>query len=147
MNVTLSIIHWQFVLVYLKDIVIHLENPEAHIKHVRHVFALLRNSGLTIKLKKSEFFSNSIKYLSHIIHTGQLKVSQQTVDAMRVLKPQTNIMELYLFLGSCNAFRLFVTRTVCISARLNRKLRKDQLTHFKKISVNDLRAIQTLQQN
>jgi hypothetical protein len=44
-----------FCMVYLDDILIYLEDPLEHYKHVRKVLQWLRDAGLQADIKKSEF--------------------------------------------------------------------------------------------
>lgn len=57
---------------------------------MRHVLMLLiRDAGVTINLKYCKFFFTTIFDLGHIIHGGQLTVSQHTIDGMQNLKTQS----------------------------------------------------------
>lgn len=98
MDVSLSRVKWQFTLFYLDDIVVFSRLPNERIDQVRQVLTLLRNAGVTLKLRKCEFFTNSIDFLGHVIRPGQLEVSSHTVDVIRDLKPPTNFTELRSFL-------------------------------------------------
>lgn len=72
-------------LVYLDTIGIFSKSLKGRIKLVQLVLMLLQNSSVTMKLKKSELFSNAMKDLGHFIHPGWLAVSQHTINAIRDL--------------------------------------------------------------
>jgi len=47
-----------FVIMYLNNILIYLENEKEHVEHVKKVLAKLRTNSLLLKLKKCEFYKN-----------------------------------------------------------------------------------------
>lgn len=110
-----------------------------------HALTLLRGAGVTVNWKKIKLFSNTINYQGRVIHPGQLAVLQPAIDRTCNLNPPANITELRSFLASCNVFRRFVPKFTHIAAELNRKLRKDQMLRFAKLSNDKLLALQTLQ--
>lgn len=63
----------QFCRAFMDDGVIWANTMEDIVARTRTVFALIRDAGLRVKLKKCEFFKNSISYLGHII--GQHGIS------------------------------------------------------------------------
>lgn len=87
MNVIQCTVHLPFTLFYLDDIVI-FKKPEAHINHVKHAWILFFDGGVTIKLKKCEFFSNIKNYPGHVIHPEQLVVLQYIIDALAISRSQ-----------------------------------------------------------
>lgn len=52
----------KFALIYLDYIIIAWNSVEKHVEHLYHVFTLLRQAGLTVKLKKCTFGRKEIKY-------------------------------------------------------------------------------------
>lgn len=67
MDVMLSSARLQSALVHLDDIMVFLQNPNLHIAHLGQVLTLLRDEGVTLKLKKCFFFAEKIDYLEHAI--------------------------------------------------------------------------------
>lgn len=82
MDIVLSSVKWNFCLVYLDDIVVFSPDAKRHIEHLDHVLTLLRQAGLTIKLKKCYFLHERIEYLGHAITPGELRVASKTVTAV-----------------------------------------------------------------
>jgi hypothetical protein len=64
---------YNFVIVYLYDILIFSPRWEDHIKHVKTIFELLKKEKY-IKMSKCEFGENSMVYLGYIVGNGQLKI-------------------------------------------------------------------------
>lgn len=62
-----------FALVYLDDIGVSSWSSRKHIKHVRRVLSLLRDTGVTTNLKKCILLTSRIKYPSHAIGYRRLE--------------------------------------------------------------------------
>ncbi|KAJ8899074.1 hypothetical protein K2173_010227 [Erythroxylum novogranatense] len=58
--------YWQFVVVYLDDIVIYNANMAKHVEHLRRVFERLRQHKLFVKMEKCEFAQLEIRFLGHV---------------------------------------------------------------------------------
>ena len=56
-------------MVYLDDILIYSENPEAYVEHVKRVLDRLRQASLFVSLKKCEFFITKVEFFSFIVST------------------------------------------------------------------------------
>ena len=56
-----------FVIVYLNDIFIYFDTKKEHEQHVRKVLKKLKKAELKVKLKKSRFHAQEIKFLEFII--------------------------------------------------------------------------------
>lgn len=76
MDVNLYTVHSQLALVHLDYIVIFSNSLEAHINYLRDVLTLLCVTDRTTNLKKCKLSSNTINYIDHVTHPGQLAVSQ-----------------------------------------------------------------------
>lgn len=89
---------------------------------------LLNDDGVTLKLKKCEFFTNRIYYLRYLIRPRGLEVSLQTIgtDTILGLQAPSNITQSRSVVGLCNVFQSLVPNFALLAASLNYKLRKDQ---------------------
>ena len=61
-----------FVIVYLDDILIYSPTKDDHINHVTQVMHKLHQHQWYCKLKKCEFATTSVEYLSHIVSNGNI---------------------------------------------------------------------------
>ena len=71
-DIILATVCWQFAIVYLDDIIIFSKSLDEHLNHIRIVLSLLREAGMTIKLRKCYFLQQRVEYLGHIVAPGQL---------------------------------------------------------------------------
>ena len=69
-DMILAGVKWQYVLVYLDDIIVYSADAESHLSHLEKVFTLLGENGVTLKAKKCHLFSNEVEYLGHVIRPG-----------------------------------------------------------------------------
>nr|GEW13378.1 hypothetical protein [Tanacetum cinerariifolium] len=57
----------KFVVVYLDDVVVYSHILEEHVLHLKHVFHVLRDNELYVKLKKCSFAQDEFEFLGHSI--------------------------------------------------------------------------------
>ena len=74
-DIVLATAKWKHAIVYLDDIVIFSRNVEEHMEHIASILAMLRNAGMTLKLKKCYFLQQRVDYLGHIVSPGKLAVA------------------------------------------------------------------------
>ncbi len=124
MNNVLQDVLYDFVLVYLDDIIVFSKTEDAHIRHLRTVFDLLAKEGLKLKLSKCDFFKTKIKYLGHIITAkGFHPDTSKIVSITNYPEPQ-NVKQLMSFLGLVNYYRKFVRRFAEIAHNLTELTKK-----------------------
>ena len=111
-------------LVSLDDIIVFRKNAEEHIAHVREVLTVLKEAGLSLKLKKCKFFATSVDYFGHVTRPGQLEVATKNTEAVKRFKEPTTQTEQRSFLGLFNIYRRFVPKFARIAAPLNAFLKK-----------------------
>lgn len=69
-------------LVYPDDIIIFYGNLDEHLDHISALVTVLRNVGITLKLRKCEFFTNTVQDLGHIIRSGRLKIEKDRMTSL-----------------------------------------------------------------
>ena len=80
-----------FVLVYLDDILVFRTTEHEHKHHLRLVFQKLREHKLQAKLKKCKFGKSRVKYLGHVLNSGEVHVDQNKVAAVANWESPTDI--------------------------------------------------------
>jgi hypothetical protein len=64
---------YEFVKVYIDDILIYSRTFEEHLEHIRKVFEKLREINMKVKLKKCKFGEKEVEYLGYIVGSNELK--------------------------------------------------------------------------
>ena len=125
-DIILSQYRWQSCLVYIDDVIIFSPDPQSHLRHVDEVLSALQRAGVTLKLRKCKFFSDSVDYLGHVVTPGKLHIATTNTKAVEGFKLPRTQTELKSFLGLCNVYRRFVPNFARTAAPLQRLLRKGE---------------------
>ena len=91
MNAVMSGYIDDFVLVYLDDILIYSNNADEHKAYLWQVFDRLCKQKLQTKLKNCEFGKPYVKYLGHVVGSGELRVDSDKVAAVLDWEPPKDI--------------------------------------------------------
>ena len=144
LDIVLSRYRWQTCLVYLDDVIIFSKNRDEHIQHVREVLTSLRDAGVSLKLRKCEFFKSSVRYLGHVIRPGRLEVDLARVAALKEAKEPRTQTELRSFLGLCNVYRRFIRNYTKMAKPLYDMLKKGQPSKFAQLTEEASEAFKQL---
>ncbi|CAN8076686.1 unnamed protein product [Agarophyton chilense] len=125
-DILLDRFKWRICLVYLDDIIVFSDNMDKHLTHVRDIMTTLRDAGVTLKLKKCDFFTDKVKYLGHVIRLGLVTIEETCVKSLKEAKEPRTQTELRSFLGLANVYRRFIPHFADKAASLNALLRKGQ---------------------
>ena len=68
-----------YVMIYLDDILIYLNNMSKHYQHVKKVLKRLHKTGLYAKAEKCKFHSESVEYLGYILSSSGLIMSNNRI--------------------------------------------------------------------
>ena len=129
-------------LVYIDNIIIFSKTVDEHIDHVDEILGILRTSGVTLKINKCKFFSDSVEYLGHVIRPGKLEVDGANTKSLRDARPPTTKTEIRSFLGLCNVYRRFIQNFARKAHQLNDLLKKGSREKFE-LNKDQLEAFQT----
>ena len=67
-----------FVIVYLDDIFIYIEDPgQGHVEAVGWVLDVLRRHGLFANLKKCQFHKNEVYFLGYIVSAQRVRMEDE----------------------------------------------------------------------
>ena len=72
----------ELVLVYLDNILVYCDNDDEHKLHLCKAFDCLQLHELQAKLKQCEFGKPHVKYLGHVVGSGELRVDSDKVAAI-----------------------------------------------------------------
>lgn len=91
---------------------------EEHTQHVHELHTLLRDAGVALRLKKSEFFKHTVQYLGNKITPGKLGVLEANTHALRdAVFPRTQTKQDSI-LCMCKVYRRFVKNSASTAGPL-----------------------------
>ncbi|KAL4032291.1 hypothetical protein IC575_005361 [Cucumis melo] len=114
----------QFIMVYFDDILVHSNNNEKHIQHLRKLFQVLTKTELYINPKKCTFLKKEIVFLRFLIKEGKIGMEPKKVEAIHTWRVPTSIKEVQAFLGLASFYRRFTINFSSIVAPLTECLEK-----------------------
>jgi len=119
-----------FVAVYVDDILIYSNTYEEHVKHVTEVLERLEKANLYADITKSNFHSDSVKFLGLVVGKDGLHMDQEKVAAIRDWKEPKSLKGLQSFLGFCNYYREFLPEFGRVARPLQKLTKKDSWRRF-----------------
>lgn len=114
-----------FVQAYLDDIIIYSRTRKEHTKHVRMVLEKLREAGLQVDIRKSEFYVQETMFLGLLVSTEGLQMDPRKVQVIVDWNTPTNLTEVQSFVGFCNFYRRFIKGFSKLVRPLTRLAQKD----------------------
>ena len=112
----------EFVLVYLVGILIYSNNADEHELHFRRAFDCLWLHKLQAKLKNCEFAKPHVKYLGHVVCSGELWIDSDKVVAVLDWEPPVDIKGIQQFLGFANYYNCFIANLAKVAAPISNLL-------------------------
>jgi hypothetical protein len=70
----------KFMIVFIDDILVYLENEKDHAEHLRIVLTRLRDHQLYAKFSKCEFWLKTVPFLSHVLSENGILVDPSKVQ-------------------------------------------------------------------
>ena len=86
----------------MDDILISRKDEQEHMQNLSQVFQKLQQHGFRIRRDKCSFCQPSVQYLGHIIDSSGIRVSNERVKAIQLMKAPKDQSELRSLLGMVN---------------------------------------------
>jgi len=109
--------------VYVDDILVFSKDLTSHVQHLREVFLLCREYGLTIGLPKCEFAVQEIEFLGHRLSASGCTPLTKHTEAISSFPQPTDKPGLQRFLGMVNFYRKFLRGAARVLAPLTDALK------------------------
>lgn len=94
--------HRQYACAYIDDVGVYSASWSYHVDHLTAVLRTLAEVGFTANLKKCKFAQASVRYLGHVVGSGQHPLDPDQIKAISKLDRSTTKKELRSVLGLCN---------------------------------------------
>jgi cleavage and polyadenylation specificity factor subunit 1 len=91
--------------VYIDDILIASNSPEAHLHLLERVLSRLHDAGLRVNSEKSVWMKDQVNYLGHIISSKGYAPSLDRISKLLQQPPPEDIQQLRRVLGMLNFYR------------------------------------------
>ena len=117
MQATMSDFAFQFLLVYLDDLLVYSKTFDEHMEHLERLLQRVTETGL--KLKASKFLRREVTYLGHTISADGVSCESGKVEYVQNWPTPTTTTELRSFLGFASYYRRFISGFARIAGPLH----------------------------
>jgi len=115
----------KFVVVFINDILVYLENEQAHAEHLSVVLTRLREHLLYAKFSKCEFCLKKVPFLGHILSEEGIAMDPSKVQEVMDWKAPTSVLKVRSFLGLAGYYHRFIPDFSKIAKPMTSLIQKD----------------------
>ena len=119
MNGVMSDFLFNFLLVYLDDLLIFSHNFEDHLQHLDRVLQRIGETGLKLNLDKCQLLREEVNYLGHTISAEGVSCQEEKTRVVKDWPTPRTLKDLRSFLGFAGYYRRFVKNYSKIAGPLN----------------------------
>ena len=80
-----------FIIAYLNNILIYLENPRDYVKYIQTILEYFKKAKLRLRLEKCEFYKEEVSFLGFIVNTKGVKISKDKIEVVQSWPQPTNV--------------------------------------------------------
>ncbi|CAF4563297.1 unnamed protein product, partial [Didymodactylos carnosus] len=124
MNNIIGYKRWDYVVVYLDDILIFSNSFEEHIKHLQEVFGVLSEHQFMLNLDKCSLAKQAIDFLSHTITEDSIIPSKERIQAIIAIPQPKTLAQANKFIGKIGWYRKFIPKFAKIAAPIHKVTNK-----------------------
>ena len=95
---------WDFVFIYLDDILIASRTFPEHVAHLKSVLEKLQQAGLRVKPSKCNFAEEKIEYFGFVLSPKGVCPTKKNIEAINCFPRPTIVKEVKRFLGLSNFY-------------------------------------------
>ena len=93
---------------YVDDMAVHSSNWEAQLHDIDVFLHAMKQSGFTLGIKKCSFAKPQVKYIGHLIGSGERRVDPAKVETVRRLRVPETKKQVRQLLGFFSFFREYI---------------------------------------
>ena len=135
--------HFEYLLIYLDDLIIFSKTLEEHMAHLEIVFDILHKAGLRLNLKKCNFFQKRIEYLGHVVTGKGVWPNKKNIEAIEKFPEPKNVRQVQGYLGLSTYYRRFIRNYADIAHPLYILLKKNTPWQWGEDQKNAFNSIKT----
>jgi hypothetical protein len=115
---------WDYVVVYLDDIVIFSKTMEEHKQHVMEVISTLHKANFQVSPPKCSIAVEKIEFLSHIVTCDKVEPSPDKIKAIVDIAPPRTLSQANKFIGKVGYYRKFIRDFARLAAPIHQVTNK-----------------------
>ena len=116
----------QFVVFFLDNILVYLQNLDNHVRHLQETLQILRDNHFYAKMSKCDLCKDRVEFLGHVITPDGVHVDPKKVEAVSLWPAPKNVSDLRSFLGLVNFYRRFIKDHANIVVPLTKILKESE---------------------
>jgi transposase InsO family protein len=124
MNNIIGYKRWDFVLVYLDDIVIFSNSFEEHMEHLDEILSTLNQHHFQLNEKKCIIAVQQVEFLSHIITCDSIQPSKDRIQAILDMPEPRTLAQANRFIGKIGWYRKFIPQFAEVAAAIHKVTNK-----------------------
>lgn len=110
---------------YFDDILIPCRSLEEGMEKLRRVLQIIREVGITLKLKKCSFFDEKVEFLGHEVTQEGIRPLKEKIRAVQEFKKPASVHEVRQFCGLASFFRKYIENYAMIAKPITKLLHKN----------------------
>ena len=115
---------WDYVMIYLDDILVFSRTFDEHKTHLNEILSILAQANFQVNPDKCVIVIPQIESLSHTSTGHSIKPNGEKIKAIIELPPPKTLKEANEFLGKINWYRKFIPNFAFIAAPLHKVTNK-----------------------
>ena len=132
MQSTMSDFIFQFLLVYLDDLLVYSKTFDEYLAHLDRLLQRIIDAGLKLKMDKCQFLRRQVHYLGHTISAEGVSCEAGKVEAVKNWPVPATTTALRSFLGFFSYYRRFIQGFSKIAGPLHDLVAMGNARHKKK---------------
>ncbi|CAF4263328.1 unnamed protein product [Rotaria magnacalcarata] len=124
MNNLIATGRWNYVVVYLDDILIFSDSIKEHKKHVTEVLSILQKARFTVSPSKCVIAFEKVEFLSHIITVAGIEPSPDKIQAILDIPSPKTLTQANRFIGKIGYYQKFIKDFAKIAAPIHKVTNK-----------------------
>ena len=125
MDLVMSGLNYESLLVYLDDIIVFSETLEVHLVRLELVFLRLEAAGLKLKASKCHIMRQKVLFLGHVVTPQGISTDPEKITLVTDWPPPRNLKEVRSFVGLCSYYRRYVKDFARVAEPLHALTRKN----------------------